>query len=160
MLTRNVNMYLKQNDGWLTLLFWCISSNFLQSSQVTNRPTNIFHLIWRSKMPEISKCPKHTKLLAHWEALREVSVRSQKNLVFDSSRWSYCSSSTLNTGDTVALMMLHRFRATVVTLWRWAKWKLKKMGQVFGGAASGRSSQMGQKCIWEPSTTAGCICNG
>ena len=31
---------------------------------------------WRSQLPEISKCPKHTKLSAHWEALREVSVLS------------------------------------------------------------------------------------
>ena len=57
-------------------LFWWISSNFLQLSQVTNRPLEIFQLIRRSQMPEISKCPIHTQLLAHCEALGEVSVLS------------------------------------------------------------------------------------
>ena len=58
------------------VLFWRISSDFLQLSQVTNRPIGIFQLIWRFPMPEISKCPIHTQLLACWEASGEVSVLS------------------------------------------------------------------------------------
>ena len=32
-------------------------------------------------MREITKCPTHMQLLAHWEALAEVSVLSQENLL-------------------------------------------------------------------------------
>ena len=70
------NWGVKVSKGILRGLLWCISSNFLQFSQVTNRPIDIFQLIRRSQMPEITKCPTHMQLLTHWEALGEVSVLS------------------------------------------------------------------------------------
>ena len=70
------NWGVKVSKGILRGSFWCISSNYLQLSQVTNRPLEIIQLIRRSQMPEISKCPIHTQLLAHCEALGEVSVLS------------------------------------------------------------------------------------
>ena len=84
------NWVVKVSKGILGGLFWCLSSNFLKFSQVTNRPIDIFQLIWRSKIPEISKCPIYTQLLAHWEASGEVSVLSYKSFLFDSSKRSYC----------------------------------------------------------------------
>ena len=44
-------------------------------------------------MPEISKYPIYTQLLVHWEALGEVSVLRYKNLLYSSSKRSYCSKS-------------------------------------------------------------------
>ena len=52
------------------------SFNVDQCIQVENRPHETPQLILRSQVPEISKCTIHMQLLAHWEALGEVSVLS------------------------------------------------------------------------------------
>ena len=41
-------------------------------------------------MSQISKCLRVTVVLSYWEASGEVSELSYKNLLFDSSRRSYC----------------------------------------------------------------------
>ena len=42
-------------------------------------------------MSQISKCPKLRVVLGYWEALGEVSELRYKNLLYSSSKRSYCS---------------------------------------------------------------------
>ena len=43
-------------------------------------------------MSQISKCYKVTVVLSYWEASGEVWELSYKSILFDSSKWSYCTS--------------------------------------------------------------------
>ena len=42
-------------------------------------------------MSQISKCPKLRVVLGYWEALGEVSELRYKNLLYSSSKRSYCT---------------------------------------------------------------------
>ena len=42
-------------------------------------------------MSQISKCPKLRVVLGYWEALGEVSELRYKNLLYSSSKRSYCN---------------------------------------------------------------------
>ena len=44
-------------------------------------------------MSQISKCPKLRVVLGYWEALGEVSEMRHNNLLYSSSKRSYCSTS-------------------------------------------------------------------
>ena len=44
------------------------------------------------QISQISKCPKVTVILSHWEALGEVSKLRYKSLLYFSSNGSYCIS--------------------------------------------------------------------
>ena len=67
--------------------------NFLQFQKVTNDILDIFQWTLRSQMSQISKCPKLRVVLGYWEALGEVSEMRYNNLLYSSSKRSYCSSS-------------------------------------------------------------------
>ena len=64
--------------------------NFLQFQKVTNDILDIFQWTLRSQMSQISKCPKLRVVLGYWEALGEVSELRYKNLLYSSSKRSYC----------------------------------------------------------------------
>ena len=65
--------------------------NFLQFQKVTNDILDIFQWTLRSQMSQISKCPKLRVVLGYWEALGEVSEMRYNNLLYSSSKRSYCS---------------------------------------------------------------------
>ena len=46
-------------------------------------------------MSQISKCPKLRVVLGYWEALGEVSEMRYNNLLYSSSKRSYCSTGAL-----------------------------------------------------------------
>ena len=53
-------------------------------------------------MSQISKCPKLRVVLGYWEALGEVSELRYKNLLYSSSKRSYCSNIIMHRkGSTV-----------------------------------------------------------
>ena len=56
------------------------------TSQLRRRTANV-----RSEVSQISKCPNIKVILTYWEPSREVSELRYKSLLFDSSRWSYCT---------------------------------------------------------------------
>ena len=66
--------------------------NFLQFQKVTNDILDIFQWTLRSQMSQISKCPTLRVVLGYWEALGEVSELRYKNLLYSSSKRSYCRS--------------------------------------------------------------------
>ena len=65
--------------------------NFLQFQKVTNDILDIFQWTLRSQMSQISKCPKLRVVLGYWEALGEVSEMRYNNLLYCSSKRSYCT---------------------------------------------------------------------
>ena len=62
-------------------------------------------------MSQISKCPKLRVVLGYWEALGEVSELRYKNLLYSSSKRSYCSTIPLNISINIA-EEFHLYAAT------------------------------------------------
>ena len=68
----------------------CVLPNSHQFPWSTNKSTDIFQKTWRFQMSQISKCPRVTVILSYWEASYEVSKLRYNNLLYFSSKRSYC----------------------------------------------------------------------
>ena len=58
-------------------------------------------------MSQISKCPKLRVVLGYWEALGEVSELRYKNLLYISSKRSYCRSFELYSDSRKMIVDMH-----------------------------------------------------
>ena len=70
-------------------------------------------------MSQISKCPKLRVVLGYWEALGEVSELRYKNLLYSSSKRSYCSafSSLMQITSVLEILQLDVRRALHKVKW-------------------------------------------
>ena len=76
----------------------CVLPNSHQFPWSTNKSTDIFQKTWRFQMSQISKCPRVTVILSYWEASYEVSKLRYNNLLYFSSKRSYCRMRYLGSG--------------------------------------------------------------
>ena len=84
-------------------------------------------------MSQISKCPKLRVVLGYWEALGEVSELRYKNLLYSSSKRSYCSSVKIKVKPRENLLEMN---VALVNLWEISEpWP----GGIQGGQPEGLS---------------------